>query len=60
MDLSSPVEILLSLDRYSEKYTLRTVTGDSSECDILSYSINGEKAIISRDKITLTLPYGPS
>lgn len=58
VDLSSPVEILLSLDRYSEKYTLRTVTGDSSECDILSYSINGEKAIINGDKITLTLPYG--
>ncbi|SCH45475.1 Putative glycoside hydrolase [uncultured Clostridium sp.] len=58
VDLSSPVEILLSLDQYSEKYTLRTVTGDSSECDILSYSINGEKAIINGDKITLTLPYG--
>ena len=29
VDLSSPVEILLSLDQYSEKYTLRTVTGDS-------------------------------
>lgn len=58
VDLSSPVEILLSLDQYSEKYTLHTVTGDSSECDILSYSINGEKAIINGDKITLTLPYG--
>lgn len=58
VDLSSPVKILLSLDQYQEEYTLRTVTGDSSECDILSYSINGEKAIISGDKITLTLPYG--
>lgn len=58
VDLSNPVEILLSLDQYSERYTLRTVTGDSSECDILSYSINGEKAIITGDKITLTLPYG--
>ena len=58
VDLSSPVKILLSLDQYQEEYTLRTVTGDSSECNILSYSINGEKAIISGDKITLTLPYG--
>lgn len=58
VDLRNPVQVNLTLDKYSFSYTLTVQTGDSAECDILSYSIGDQKAVINGDQITLTLPYG--
>lgn len=58
VDLSSPREIVLKTDTYTQTYTLEAVLGPSAECDILSYEIDGQKGIIDGDRITLTLPWG--
>ncbi len=58
VDLSQPQKIMLKVDTYTREYELVTVTGDSAECEILSYVIDGNKGIINGDQISLTLPYG--
>lgn len=58
LDLSKPVQVELMLDKYKCSYTLTVQTGDSAECDILSYKIGDQTATINGDQITLTLPYG--
>lgn len=58
LDLNKPVQVDLTLDMYKFSYTLTVQTGDSAECDILSYKIGDQNATINGDQITLTLPYG--
>lgn len=58
VDLSQPQKMMLKVDTYTREYELVTVTGDSAECEILSYVIDGNKGIINGDQISLTLPYG--
>jgi hypothetical protein len=44
-----------SNELYEEHFTHRQA---SSDCEIISFSIKGEKALISGENIILTLPYG--